>query len=135
MARRTATTTAGRPIQAVFLGVAILGAASVLGCGGSSATTQANEKGFASMTGKVKATRNADGSINDGSRCDWRNKADREASETAGPGSIQPNVRRVWQIVGTGDDRHKVLVCREIDTNFDGVKDVVRKYNDKGESL
>jgi hypothetical protein len=135
MARLTATGTARRPFQAVSLGVALLGAASVLGCGGSSTATQANEKGFASMTGKVKATRNADGSINDGSRCDWRGKVDREASETAGPGSIQPNVRRVWQIVGTGDDRHKVLVCREIDTNFDGVKDVVRKYNDKGESL
>jgi hypothetical protein len=83
----------------------------------------------------VKATRNADGTVNDQSRCEWKNRSDREASETAGPGSVQPNVRRVYQLVGSGDDRHKVLVCREIDTNFDGVKDVVRKYNDKGESL
>jgi len=105
----------------------------VLGCGGG--TTQASEKGFATKSSGVKAKRLPDGSIDDGSRCDWKGKADREASETAGPGSIQPNVRRVWQILGTGDDRHKVLICREIDTNFDGVKDVVRKYNDKGESL
>ena len=67
--------------------------------------------------------------------CDWKGHADREVSETAGPGFIQPNVRRVYQIVGTGEDRHKVLICREIDTNFDGVKDVVRRYNDKGESI
>ncbi|WP_437330523.1 hypothetical protein [Sorangium sp. So ce381] len=84
---------------------------------------------------KVETARNADGSIDDRSMCDWKGKEDRETSETAGPGAIQPNVRRVWQIVGTGEDRHRALVCREIDTNFDGVKDVVRKYNDKGESL
>ena len=47
----------------------------------------------------------------------------------------ETNVRRVYQIVGSGDDRHKVLVCREIDTNFDGVKDVVRRYNEKGDSI
>lgn len=83
----------------------------------------------------VKVQRRPDGSVDDRSMCDWRGKADREASEVAGPGSIQPNVRRVYQIVGTGDDRHKVLVCREIDTNFDGIKDVVRRYNEKGESV
>jgi hypothetical protein len=93
------------------------------------------EAGFKTQAPQVQATRNADGSIDDRSMCDWKGRGDREASETAGPGSIQPNVRRVWQIVGTGEDRHKVLVCREIDTNFDGVKDVVRRYNDKGESL
>ena len=114
----------------------VLGLWAVWGCGGSSSdSTKATAKGFVTASGGVKATRNPDGSINDRSRCDWKGKADREASETAGPGSIQPNVRRVWQVVGQGEDRHKVLVCREIDTNFDGVKDVVRKYNDKGESL
>ena len=107
-------------------------AASAYGCGGSASASTAF--GGKPTTG-VKATRNPDGSINDMSRCEWKGKTDREASETAGPGSIQPNVRRVWQVVGQGDDRHKVLVCREIDTNFDGVKDVVRRYNDKGESI
>ena len=71
----------------------------------------------------------------DQSRCDFRGRTDREVSETAGPGATLPNVRRVYQIVGTGDDRHKVLVCREVDTNLDGKKDVVRTYNEKGESL
>lgn len=84
---------------------------------------------------RLEAKRNADGTLDDRSMCDWKGRHDREASETAGPGAIQPNVRRVYQIVGTGEDRHKVLVCREIDTNFDGVKDVVRRYNEKGESL
>ena len=135
MARRTATGTARRSTEAVSLGLVLLGAACLLGCGGSSAATQANEKGFATMTGKVKGHAQRRRLDQRRLACDWKGKVDREASETAGPGSFQPNVRRVWQIVGTGDDRHKVLVCREIDTNFDGVKDVVRKYNDKGESL
>jgi hypothetical protein len=38
-------------------------------------------------------------------------------------------------MVGTGESVHKVLICREIDTNFDGVKDIVRTYNEKGESV
>ena len=35
-------------------------------------------------------------------------------SETAGPGAIRPNVRRVYKDI-EGQLRHKVLVCREID--------------------
>jgi hypothetical protein len=93
------------------------------------------DPGFQAAEPKVKGKRRIDGSINDQSRCEWKGRKDREASETAGPGSITPNVRRVWQVAGTGEDRRKVLVCREIDTNFDGVKDVVRRYNDTGESL
>lgn len=76
-----------------------------------------------------------DGSIDDQSRCDWRGKKDRDVIETAGPGSVLPNVRRVFAVVGQGQDSQRILVCRETDTNLDGTKDVVRKYNDKGESL
>ncbi len=108
--------------------LALLGATSA-GC------SSKDETKFEPKTPTVKATRNAQGAIDDRTLCDWKNKPDREASETAGPGSITPNVRRVYQVIGTGEDRHKVLICREIDTNFDGVKDVVRKYNDKGESI
>jgi hypothetical protein len=90
---------------------------------------------FDAKASTVQATKRPDGTLDDRSMCEWRNKLDRESSEVAGPGSVQPNVRRVYQLVGTGDDRHKVLICREIDTNFDSVKDVVRHYNDKGESI
>jgi hypothetical protein len=76
-----------------------------------------------------------DGGADDQSRCEFRGRADREAVETAGPGAVQPNVRRVYQMVGAGESMHKVLACREIDTNLDGVKDIVRTYNEKGESL
>ena len=62
----------------------------------------------------------------DRTMCDWRNKPELEVAETAGPGSFKPNVRRVYRTFGEGDARHKSLVCREIDTNLDGIKDVVQ---------
>lgn len=70
----------------------------------------------------------------DRSMCDWRNKPELEVSETAGPGALKPNVRRVYRTFGEGDTRHKTLACREIDTNLDGIKDVVRTFNQKGEA-
>lgn len=108
---------------------------ALVAIGLSTAACGSSDTGFAPRGPEIKATRNADGSIDDRSMCEWKSRTDRESSETAGPGAIQPNVRRVWQLIGTGEDLHKVLVCREIDTNLDGVKDVVRRYNDKGESL
>ena len=70
----------------------------------------------------------------DKSMCEWRDKLELEVSETTGPGAIRPNVRRVYRDIGEGENRHKVLVCREIDTNLDGIKDVVRTFNAKGEA-
>ena len=71
----------------------------------------------------------------DRSRCDFRGRGDREVVESLGPGARTPNIRRVYGVVGEGEDRHRVLLCREVDTNLDGVKDVVRTYTDKGEAL
>jgi hypothetical protein len=75
----------------------------------------------------------------DRSLCDgfvhWKSNPALEVSETVGPGSIRPNIRRVYKVVGEREDRHQVLLCREIDTNLDGIKDLVRTFNDKGEPL
>jgi hypothetical protein len=65
----------------------------------------------------------------------WKNNPQLEVSETVGPGAFKPNVRRVYKVMGERDDRHQVLMCRELDTNLDGLKDVVRTFNDKGEPL
>jgi hypothetical protein len=65
----------------------------------------------------------------------WKNNARLEVNETVGPGASKPNVRRVYKLIGDRDDRHSVLVCREIDSNLDGIKDVVRTFNEKGEPL
>jgi hypothetical protein len=71
----------------------------------------------------------------DRSRCDYKGRADREVVESLGPGAKNANIRRVYGVVGEGEDRHRVLLCREVDTNLDGVKDVVRTYTDKGDAL
>ena len=63
----------------------------------------------------------------------WKNNPQLEFSETAGTGSLRPNVRRIFKLVGEKEDRHEVVLCREVDTNLDGIKDVVRTFNEKGE--
>jgi hypothetical protein len=105
----------------------LLGGLATAGC--------SSETDVKAKTPKVQAHKRPDGSVDDRSMCEWKGRPDREASEVAGPGSVLPNVRRVYQVIGSGEDRHKVLICREIDTNVDGVKDVVRRYNEKGESI
>lgn len=99
----------------------------VVGCGG------AQERPTQSAQEETRKVTGLSGS--DQSRCEYENRPDREVRETAGPGSIVPNIRRVYAILGTGEDRRKVLQCREVDTNLDGAKDVVRTYNDQGEKL
>ncbi|APR99629.1 hypothetical protein [Pajaroellobacter abortibovis] len=67
---------------------------------------------------------------------DWKGNPDMEAEEIIGMGSAVPNIRRVYQIyqgLGDGGAQRKILVCREIDTNLDGVKDIVRTYNQNGD--
>ena len=91
---------------------------------------------FKSEEPTAQARKRADGSVDDRSTCEWRGKADREASEVAGPGlDSSRTCGASTRSSAAGDDRHKVLICREIDTNFDGIKDVVRRYNEKGESI
>ncbi|CAN5213204.1 hypothetical protein BH09MYX1_BH09MYX1_49910 [soil metagenome] len=72
--------------------------------------------------------------LDDKSMCNWHNHPELEVSETAGPGALKPNIRRVYKVLGEGDNRRKTLICREVDTNLDGIKDVVRIFNAKGEA-
>jgi hypothetical protein len=101
--------------------------AAVHGCGGGSPSP--------STQMMAESQPRSDAGVDDRSRCEYRGHPDREVVETAGPGAVQPNVRRVYQMVGSGESIHKVIMCREIDTNLDGIKDILRTYNEKGESL
>ncbi|HEV8244558.1 MAG TPA: hypothetical protein VGP93_02190 [Polyangiaceae bacterium] len=112
-----------------FLALCALGAAtglSLWACAGSEHGPKAPRHNDARATGISK---------DDQSRCDYKDRPDREVSESASSGSGTPNIRRVFALLGEGEERKRVLVCREVDTNFDGVKDVVRTYNDRGEAL
>jgi DNA-binding transcriptional MerR regulator len=64
-------------------------------------------------------------------RCKFQGRKDRFAILTAGRGAKAPNVRRVYS-VGDERDGRRVLRCREVDTNLDGAKDVVRTYDEQG---
>lgn len=109
----------------VVFGLA-LPALLALGCGGG---------GAAPLTPRLSDKAVSGVAADDASRCDYKGRADREVQEVRGPGAQQPNIRRVFSIVGEGEDRKKILLCREVDTNLDGAKDVMRTYTDKGEPL
>jgi hypothetical protein len=107
-----------------LLGLAL---AALHACGGS--TLEAGTpKGGAVLPAQSPA------GVGDQARCQFEGRADREAVETSGPGATRTNIRRVYAIVGEGDARRRVISCREVDTNLDGIFDVVRTYNDLGES-
>ncbi len=98
----------------------------VAACGGASQAPKVERP-----TELIEAAQAGD----DVARCEAAGRADREVRESAGLGSIRPNIRRVYATIGSGEERRRVLLCREVDTNLDQVKDVVRTFNDKGESL
>jgi hypothetical protein len=67
----------------------------------------------------------------DKGRCD-PSAPGREVSEYDTTGDGQPDVRKVFQRMGTPPLSRLVLICREADLNGDGTKDVVRYYDDSG---
>lgn len=101
----------------------VLVAHALVACGGA----QSNEGARAPNKARGKAA------VEDGARCEFKGMTDREAVEAVGTRAMQPSIRRVFRIVGEGEQRRRVLLCREVDTNLDGTKDLVRFYNDKGE--
>jgi hypothetical protein len=68
----------------------------------------------------------------DRSLCAWRGRTDREVIESKSPGARFRNVRRVFAVLQHGEERRRVLVCRETDTNLDGIKDVARQFDERG---
>ena len=120
-------------LSPLFTGTALLLAAVVASCGGSGPPVEAPPPPPTET--KVQVADPSKWPKDDRSMCEWKGKPDLEVSESNGPGALKPNVRRVYKTIGEGESRHKSIVCREIDTNLDGIKDVVRTFNAKGEAL
>lgn len=93
-------------------------------------SSQSAEAQTAAQRGKHDGTARGDGA-----RCEYKGRVDREVSESAGTGALQPSIRRVYRVLGESDQRRRILICREVDTNLDGTKDLVRRYNDQGEAV
>ncbi len=119
-------------MRRLVLGLGAFGVLAVVGfaCGGAATPPPVTAK---TAPGGTKDQ--ANWPDDDKSMCGWRNHPELEVSETAGPGAIRPNIRRVYKTVGEGDSRRQTLVCREVDTNLDGIKDVMRTFNAKGEPV
>ncbi|MGE0790711.1 MAG: hypothetical protein AB7S26_33870 [Sandaracinaceae bacterium] len=108
-----------------LLGLACLALAAP-GCGGSD-DQRTNDGRSASMSGSSRPE-------DDQGRCET-DRPDREVSEMDTSGDNYPDVRRVYRRVGTPPLVRLILACREADLNGDGIKDVVRYYNDEGRPL
>ncbi len=111
-------------IQSVFGGLV-----AVLALEACSSTTNSARR-VAIRTPSTLGTTSRD----DHRRCDATG-AGRSASEYDTNADGVPDVRKVFQVVGEGQEAHSVLICREVDLNHDGTKDVFRFYNDAGRTL
>ena len=67
--------------------------------------------------------------------CEYKGREDREVTEPSVYGAKYATVRRVYQIDPKGKTGHRILRCRELDSNADGQMDVVRLFDHKGEVL
>lgn len=98
-----------------------------LACGDDEETTAGD--GDETSGGEDTASRGPDNG-----RCDTSGPG-LETSEYDTSGDDLPDVRKVFRVVGTGRLSRLIMVCREADLNNDGLKDVVRYYNDEGSPL
>ena len=110
-------------LAASFLAALLL----VPGCGGSDSARRNENQRSRSMEGSTRPE-------DDQGRCDTEGSRI-EVSEYDTSGDDHPDVRRVFRRVGDPPLTRLVLTCREADLNADGIKDVVRYYNDEGRPL
>jgi hypothetical protein len=69
------------------------------------------------------------------SYCKFEGRKDRARVVTNGPGSEAPNVARVFEFDPDSKVEARRLRCRIVDTNLDGVSDVIRTYTRDGHPL
>lgn len=113
--------------SSVAICLALLGG-SIVGCNNGSSSSGRRSRRDRSGGGEAAAA------VDDHGRCD-SSGATTEVSEYDTSGDETPDVRRVFHRFGSGATSRLVLACREADLNGDGVKDVVRFYNDDGRPL
>lgn len=122
--------------------VGLVALGSVAGCGGASgdvklstADEETREKQSQNVRAEpVKGATDLEELGLEPNRCDV-DRASREVSEYDTSGDDVPDVRKVFMLVGEPPAQRTILICREADLNADGVKDVVRYYNDEGSPL
>lgn len=86
----------------------------------------------ADLSAQQADTRWTSSTLDDESRCEFQGRLDREVAESVGNGATRPSIRRVYFLAKDGERTRGNLQCREVDTNGDGIKDVVRFYDNEG---
>lgn len=71
----------------------------------------------------------------DDARCDVEGRQDRATVVSRGLAAQHGSIQRVFTTGANKEDGKRVVRCREVDTNLDGIKDLVRTYTDAGEPL
>ena len=107
------------PAQALRLSLCVLGFAA--GCADSAPEPRSADDAAQDST-------NGD----DRSRCEHEGRNDRLVATSRGLNSARPNARRVFALGTNASSDRRVIRCREVDTNLDGLKDVVRFYDEEG---
>ncbi len=68
-------------------------------------------------------------------RCEVEGRGDRARVIAKALAAQHGSIQRVYATGANKDDGKRVVRCREVDTNLDGIKDLVRTYTDAGEPL
>ncbi|MEO0322575.1 MAG: hypothetical protein AAF447_06440 [Myxococcota bacterium] len=89
------------------------------------------ERPTASVQARAASSAGGERAADDQGRCSGEGVG-REVSEYDTSGDEYADVRKVFLVIGEGRLARLVLICREADLNGDGVKDVVRYYDDEG---
>lgn len=71
----------------------------------------------------------------DDARCEVEGRSDRATVVSRGLAAQHGSVQRIFTTGANKEDGKRVVRCREVDTNLDGIKDLVRTYTDAGEPL
>lgn len=108
--------------------LSLLAASPLFGC-----SSTPSPKTVVAVDSKKGLTQAAQG-VGD-SRCEVDGRSDRVRVVSQALGAEQGSIQRVYVTGANQEDGRRVVRCREVDTNLDGVKDLVRTYTDDGEPL
>lgn len=98
-------------------------------CSGSSE----NSTGRGSDFGGVEGESGLRDPGEDGRRCPSNKAYLEESLDTSGDNVA--DVRKVYRVEGEGEKAQKIIVCRELDLNHDGRKDLFRFYTEAGRPM
>ena len=113
------------PARSCWLAVVVL-----FGCGGASVKAKVGGQDDRPQA----LVRSADLKGTGGERCDATGPG-RDVSEYDTNGDGHADVRKVFKRVGKDLDERVVMICRETDVDGDGIKDVIRYYDDEGRAM